>query len=91
MNDITQGNLSIADYFTKMKKCWDELHALNGLPECSCDKITECTCGILTKMQEIDERNQLMQFLMKLNDSYDSARTQILLMYPLPSVGKPIT
>lgn len=33
---ITQGNLTIAQYYTNLKKNWDELGCLNLIPECSC-------------------------------------------------------
>ncbi|KAL0412816.1 UNVERIFIED_CONTAM: Retrovirus-related Pol polyprotein from transposon RE1 [Sesamum radiatum] len=38
-------------------------------------------------MEEIEE-NQLMQFLMGLSEPYDSIRSQILVLDPLPSVNK---
>lgn len=34
------------------------------------------------------KRQKLYQFLMRLNDSYDQARSQILLMYLLPTVNQ---
>lgn len=33
---ITQGNLSITGYYTKLKKCWDELQFISGIPTCNC-------------------------------------------------------
>ena len=32
LSKISQGNLSIAAYFNKLKKCWDELQNINGIP-----------------------------------------------------------
>nr|GEY47570.1 retrovirus-related Pol polyprotein from transposon TNT 1-94 [Tanacetum cinerariifolium] len=32
LNKIYQSNLSVASYFNKLKKCWDELHNINGMP-----------------------------------------------------------
>jgi len=37
------------------------------------------------------ERQQLMQFLMGLNDSYQLVRSSILMMNPLPSVSQAIS
>ncbi|PWA61804.1 hypothetical protein CTI12_AA369930 [Artemisia annua] len=44
LSKITQGNLTIAAFFNKLKRCWDELQNLNGLPVCNCGKMAECTC-----------------------------------------------
>ncbi|GJX06276.1 pyridoxal 5'-phosphate synthase-like subunit PDX1.2 [Tanacetum coccineum] len=85
LNNVSQGNLSIAAYFNKLKKCWDELHNLNGIPVCTCGKMQECTCSLLEKFVEIESRSKLVQFLMKLSDEYESVRNQILAMNPLPN------
>ncbi|KAL0358416.1 UNVERIFIED_CONTAM: hypothetical protein Sangu_0691000 [Sesamum angustifolium] len=37
---------------------------------------------------DLNASNQLMQFLMGLGDVYDHVKSQVLLMDPLPSVGK---
>ncbi|KAL2242389.1 UNVERIFIED_CONTAM: Retrovirus-related Pol polyprotein from transposon RE1 [Sesamum indicum] len=76
----SQGNKSIAAYDIKLKKLWDEQLSLDPLPVCS--------CGAGRKFAEKAEFTQLIQFLMGLNDAYDHVRNQILLMDPLPSMGK---
>ncbi|GKE45444.1 hypothetical protein Tco_1472728 [Tanacetum coccineum] len=48
----------------------------------------ECTCAIYDKFLERDSHLKLIQFLIKLNDEYESVRSQILAMYPLPNVNK---
>ncbi|GJV04360.1 pyridoxal 5'-phosphate synthase-like subunit PDX1.2 [Tanacetum coccineum] len=88
LSKITQGNLSIAAFFNKLKRCWDELQNLNGLPVCNCGKMQECTCGVLDKVLERDSHLKLIKFLMKLSDEYESVRSQILAMDPLPNVNK---
>ncbi|KAL0355837.1 UNVERIFIED_CONTAM: Copia protein [Sesamum radiatum] len=77
---MTQGNMSVAVYFTKLKKLWDELASLDPTPSCS--------CGAGKKISEKTASNQLLQFLMGLSDAYDHVRSQVLLMDPLPTVGK---
>ncbi|KAM1801308.1 hypothetical protein ACFX11_032935 [Malus domestica] len=69
---LSQDQLSIAAYYTKLKSLWDELSSYSDS--------SSCTCGAQ------NERNRLMQFLMGLNDSYSAVRGQILLMNPLPTV-----
>lgn len=75
-----QGNLSVVQYFTDLTALWDELDML--LPP------LECTC--LAKKQAIKRENQqrLIKFLHGLNPAYEQARSQILLLEPLPHVDK---
>ncbi|KAL0320076.1 UNVERIFIED_CONTAM: hypothetical protein Sradi_5269100 [Sesamum radiatum] len=77
---MSPGNMSIAVYFTKLKKLRDELASLDPIPSCS--------CGASKKLSERTASNQLIPFLMGLSDTYDHVRSQILLMDPLPTVGK---
>ncbi|CAL8999194.1 unnamed protein product [Prunus brigantina] len=69
---ISQGTSSVSAYFTRLKGLWDELASYND----------PCTCSSGTK----NDRQQLMQFLMGLNESFSAIRDQILLMSPLPTV-----
>ncbi|GJR36640.1 NSP-interacting kinase 1-like protein [Tanacetum coccineum] len=69
-------------------KCWDELQNINGLSARDCSKMRECTCDVLEKFILRDSNSKLIQFLMKLNDEYESVRSQILDMNPLPTVNK---
>ncbi|XP_070664685.1 uncharacterized protein [Malus domestica] len=69
---LSQDQLFVAIYYTKLKSLWDELSSYSDS--------SSCTCGAQ------NEKNRLMQFLMGLNDSYSVVRGQILLMNPLPTV-----
>ncbi|KAL0446014.1 UNVERIFIED_CONTAM: hypothetical protein Slati_1729300 [Sesamum latifolium] len=77
---MTQGNMSVVVYFTKLKKFWDKLASLNPLPSCS--------YGASKALVDQNTSNQLMQFLMGLSDAYDHVQSQVLLVDPLPIVGK---
>ncbi|KAK4381633.1 hypothetical protein Sango_2948400 [Sesamum angolense] len=77
---VGQGSLSISAYFSKIKKLWDELACLAPT--------TTCSCGASKEMAESRMQDQLMQFFMGLDDSYNIVRNQILMMEPLPSVTK---
>jgi hypothetical protein len=68
---VSQAQMTVAAYYTKLKGLWDELGSYNG---------TVCSCGAYHK------RRQLMQFLVGLNESYKAIRGQILLLNPLPDV-----
>ena len=77
---LQQNTLSVTLYYSKLKGLWDELNSYS-------EPIT-CSCGASCKIAEKDQANKVMQFLMGLNDSYFAIRGQILLLQPLPSIGK---
>lgn len=68
-------------YFTKLKNFWDELSYLRPSPSCN--------CNVIALRNEIDNTDNLIQFLIGLNDSYDNMRNQLLIIKPLPIVNKP--
>lgn len=80
---VTQENTIVAQYYTKLKKLWDELACLTP--------VLECSCGAARTIYETLDFGKLVQFLMGLNDAYDSIRGQILLQEPLPIVNKAYT
>lgn len=67
-------------YFSKLKGLSKEFEALVPTPFCNCDKSKEFVLHL--------QKLKLFQFLMCLNDSYLQARSQILLMCPIPSVNQ---
>ena len=77
---LQQSTLLVTLYYSKLKGLWDELNSYS-------EPIT-CSCGASCKIVEKDQANKVMQFLMGLNDSYFAIRGQILLLQPLPSIGK---
>lgn len=45
-------------------------------------------CGFTAKLQEREERAKLYQFLVRINENYETVRGQILATEPLPTVNK---
>ncbi|XP_075104642.1 uncharacterized protein LOC142178819 [Nicotiana tabacum] len=82
LSGLAQGNCDIAGYFTKLKRLWDELDALNVIICCS----YVCVCEGKAKLTKSLEDQRLIQFLMGLNDTYAQARGNILMMNPLLSM-----
>ena len=80
INMVVQGNLSITQYYSKLKRIWDELACLEPIPT--------CTCGAAKTMYDLLESHKVVQFLMRLNVKYTHSKDQILLMDPLPSINK---
>ncbi|PNX92270.1 retrovirus-related Pol polyprotein from transposon TNT 1-94 [Trifolium pratense] len=80
IHECIQGDMSIGDYYTKLKGLWDARDALSPLPQINGD--------MAKKLKEYQQSQRTIQFLMKLNPVYAGARGQILLMDPLPPVNK---
>ncbi|XP_074265088.1 uncharacterized protein LOC141587505 [Silene latifolia] len=88
LGDVAQANLSLVEYYSKMKNLWETLDSLDPLPTCSCGKIDLCSCALVKKMIDRENNAKIMQFFMNLNSSYDGVRTQIISLDPLPSINK---
>ncbi|KAK9715536.1 hypothetical protein RND81_06G171300 [Saponaria officinalis] len=88
LRNISQDNSSVAEYFTKLKRDWDDIEELESIPECECGVMDDCTCQILKKLLDIASKEKVMTFLMGLHDSYDVLRTNILSMEPMPTINK---
>lgn len=82
---LSQGSSSIAEYFNKMKKIWEELDSINAPPSCECKG---CKCGINDKIQLREEKAKIIQFLMRLNENFENIRSQIMAMDPLPPINR---
>ena len=82
---ISQGELTVSDYFINLSILWDEIQNYEPLPLCSCEK---CVCHVNEKISNLHHREAIMQLLMGLNDSFSHIRGQILLIDPIPSVDK---
>ncbi|XP_070013349.1 uncharacterized protein [Nicotiana sylvestris] len=82
INDLVQGSLDVATYYTRMKILWEQLKTLSSKSQCSCN----CTCGTKETMYKAEQDRQLIQFLMGLNEVYTIVRGSILMMKPLPSM-----
>ncbi|XP_047257493.1 uncharacterized protein LOC124885309 [Capsicum annuum] len=72
---LSQGTLSVADYFSRMRTLWDEFDAFMPSPRCSYPESRSYA-------------QRVLQFLMGLNETYSQCRSQILLMTPVPSISK---
>ncbi|KAM1590652.1 hypothetical protein PS2_034455 [Malus domestica] len=80
IHDCIQGNMSVSSYFTKLKSLWDERDVLCLIPACNCGTKKEITSYV--------ETQKTMKFLMGLNESYATVRSNTLLLNPLPTVNK---
>ncbi|XP_045832254.1 uncharacterized protein LOC123923607 [Trifolium pratense] len=81
---LKQGECTISAYYTKMKKLWQELDNFRPIPANSCTD----NCPAMDKMRAYRDSDQVIRFLKGLNDQYSAVRSQIMLMEPLPNIGK---
>ncbi|XP_024177720.1 uncharacterized protein LOC112183577 [Rosa chinensis] len=75
-----RGTTSVTSFFTKLKELWDEKDSLCGFLACTCNTATEVKCYM--------ETQKTMKFLMGLNESYATIRSNIIGLDPLPTVNK---
>jgi len=63
---LNQGDLSVTEYFTKLRIIWDELDNFRPNPVCICQ--TKCTCSVASIISQRKCEDQVMQFLRGLNE-----------------------
>ncbi|XP_058212843.1 uncharacterized protein LOC131324747 isoform X2 [Rhododendron vialii] len=80
ISHLTQENMSVSQYFTRLKTLWDEQSSYIALPA--------CTCGAIKAVSDVYHQDRVLQFLQGLDSSYSNLRSQLLLLEPLPSVQK---
>ncbi|KAK9741308.1 hypothetical protein RND81_03G096700 [Saponaria officinalis] len=81
---------SVASYFGRLSKIFDELSMYVKLPKCKCPGCTcsGCRCGLETQYQTLLHEDHLQWFLVGLEGAYASVRSQILNQNPLPSLDR---
>lgn len=84
LNEISQRNSNITDFFTKIKMLLDDIDALGLILTCSCGY----KCGASQKMSKFQQDQGVIQFLMGLNDSYAVMRGSILMKSHLLSISQ---
>ncbi|XP_072064249.1 uncharacterized protein [Arachis hypogaea] len=82
---IKQGDLTITDYYTRLKQIWEELNNFRSIPNCvRCAE--SYSCG-LSKIRGYRDEDQVVRLLRGLNEQYSTVRSQIMLMSPLPDLN----
>ncbi|XP_019198211.1 PREDICTED: uncharacterized protein LOC109192063 [Ipomoea nil] len=82
----SQGNFSINEYFAKSNCLWMQMNAMRLIPACEC--IPKCTCSLVSKIQKEKEEDQIITFLKGLSEEYESIKSAILVMEPIPALEK---
>ncbi|KAK4391493.1 hypothetical protein Sango_1927100 [Sesamum angolense] len=85
ITSLAQGNMSIFEYFSKLRMVWDEIDMLMPTPQCTCGG---CTCGVSKATTDQATFTRLFQFFMGLSETFDHLRDQLLVMDSVPMVNK---
>ncbi|KAK9757663.1 hypothetical protein RND81_01G177900 [Saponaria officinalis] len=87
---ISQENMPLIEYYSKLKRTWENIEHLDPIPLCTCGAIDSCSCKLLKRTLARDSQTKLIQFLMG-NGGYESVKTNILSMEPLPPLNKALS
>ncbi|XP_074266497.1 uncharacterized protein LOC141589772 [Silene latifolia] len=77
-------NESLMTYYGRLTSLWDELLEHDALPSCSCKS---CPCDWVSIFYSRREKERVRDFLMGLDDRFDTARSQIIGITPLPNLN----
>ncbi|XP_049373646.1 uncharacterized protein LOC125838645 [Solanum verrucosum] len=77
---IGLGTIYVADYHSMLRDLWDEYDPLMPCRSCPCPEPK--------KFGEHYDYQRLLQFLIGLNESYSTPRSQILMMSTIPTLNK---
>ncbi|XP_019200274.1 PREDICTED: uncharacterized protein LOC109193901 [Ipomoea nil] len=81
-----QGNMTINEYFTKSHALWERMNAMRPITLCEC--LPRCSCTLLSKIQKERVDDQVIRFLEGLSDDYESVKSNVLVMDPIPEMEK---
>lgn len=79
-----QDKSSVSAYYTKLRGLWDEVNSVSPIPICTCGK---CTCDLSKKYVVAREKEQLYEFLMGLDETFETVKSHILSTKPTPTIG----
>ncbi|XP_074346317.1 uncharacterized protein LOC141685090 [Apium graveolens] len=85
LSELTQGQQSVSEFYTRIKTLWDSIDDIQPLPTCVCTT-SNCTCALTERIHNAQQTQRVLQFLMKLNDRFSAVRANILMMTPIPNV-----
>ncbi|XP_074266640.1 uncharacterized protein LOC141589918 [Silene latifolia] len=88
VTQIKQADLSVVEYYAKLRLGWEDIRSLDPLSECDCGAIATCTCSLLKKIVQRENTHHILDFLMGFHKKYDSIRSQILALDPLPTINQ---
>ncbi|CAM8974826.1 unnamed protein product [Rhodiola kirilowii] len=86
LGECKQGKTeTIASYFSRLSKIFDDLTNYIILPTCTCDG---CKCKLAAQYSKLSQEERLHWFLIGLDSAYGSIRSNLLTQDPLPSLDR---
>ncbi|CAL1377567.1 unnamed protein product [Linum trigynum] len=82
---LWQEKLSVSAFYTQLRALWEEAQSLSPTELCTCGS---CTCGLERRIQDKEETARLYDFLMGLDESFGTVRSQVLSMKPTPKLAE---
>ncbi|XP_048501679.1 uncharacterized protein LOC125497986 [Beta vulgaris subsp. vulgaris] len=86
--ELQQNNLSISEYYCRLKSIWDQIGDLEGMPDCTCGAMSKCSCDLAKRVMDLQATEKLIKFVMGLNTGYDQMKSNLLSTDPLVTVNK---
>ncbi|XP_014522189.1 uncharacterized protein LOC106778713 [Vigna radiata var. radiata] len=83
---LSQGELSVTEFFTKLWVIWDYLDCFHPDPVCTCKP--KCSCTVSAILSQHKHEDCAMQLLRGLNDHYNNIESHILLLDLIPPISK---
>ncbi|KAK9714917.1 hypothetical protein RND81_06G130600 [Saponaria officinalis] len=84
LDELNQGDKSISEYFTELRILWQNLEIMSDWPPITI--ITPEFSTFLGALHKEQEEKRLFQFLNRLDNSYSTMWSNLLMMNPLPTV-----
>ncbi|CAL1353264.1 unnamed protein product [Linum trigynum] len=81
-----QGNDSVTDFYNRLGLLWTEFMSFKSIPACECGGVPYTfTCATYAAVKQSQEQDHTIDFITRLNDSFEMTKNQLLLMDPAPT------
>ncbi|KAK9740126.1 hypothetical protein RND81_03G013500 [Saponaria officinalis] len=88
LTHVSQDNAPLIEYYSRLKRHWEDIDSIDPIPTCSCGALDLCSCQLLKKLLDRETHSKLIQLMMGLNSGYDFVISSVLTMEPLPPINK---
>ncbi|XP_074265296.1 uncharacterized protein LOC141587721 [Silene latifolia] len=76
LSNLVQENLSLMEYYSKIRSIWEGIDNMDPMPSCTCGAImSNCSCNLLKRLLDRETQAKLIQLLMGLNSGYEQVKS----------------